>query len=261
LDVPDDVVAHIVVFQADDCDLCEQIAAEVIEPLQSRCGTGLEVKVVDVATPAGYEAFAATEAHLVGESGRWDIPVVVVDETAYVGDSAIRESLLPYLKCVFGAGGNDWPTVPELEEIAARATMSPEEAPFGGLSGESLESCVDDEESAVCESPVPIFALYLTSSDCNDTCERTRYDLSYLKGVYPQLAFETRAIEENRELADALAETLGVSPSLWGQAPAVVVGEDYLVGDDLNLGVLRERVAAYTESGATALWYALDLIE
>ncbi|MBN1247945.1 MAG: hypothetical protein JXC32_09835, partial [Anaerolineae bacterium] len=209
----------------------------------------------------GYEAFLATEAHLVGEAGRWDIPVVVVDAMAYVGERAIREGLLPYLKCVFGAGGNDWPPVAALGNIAAESIETVGEDPFGGLAGEGLESCVDDEESEVCASPIPIFALYLESADCTDTCERTRYDLTYLKGVYPQLSFETRSLEDNRELADALAERLAVPKELWGQAPVVVVGEDYLVGDDLDLEMLRERLASYTESGATALWYALDLLE
>lgn len=42
-------------------------------------------------------------------------------------------------------------------------------------------------------------------------------------------------------------------------APAVVVGEGYLVGDDLVLDNLRESVATYTESRAMALWCLIDL--
>lgn len=261
LEVPENVVARVVYFQAEDCDLCEQITSDIIEPLQERCGVGLDVKTVDVGTTEGYEALVATESHLVGEPGRWDIPVIVVAEMAYVGDRAIREGLLPYLKCVFGAGGNAWPAVPALESFASQSVAPSADNPFGTLTGESLEACVDEEEGEVCESPTPIFALYLMSADCTDTCDRTRYDLTYLRGVYPQLSFETRPIEENRELADALAERAGVPADQWGQAPAVVFGDDYLVGEDLNLETLRERLDAYADTGAVAVWYALDLSE
>ena len=259
LEVPEDAVARVVFFRADDCEFCAEVEMEIIAPLQERCGANLEVKMVDIETTEGYEAFVATETALVGDAGRWDLPVVVVDEMAYVGEAAIREGVLPYLKCVFGSGGNAWPAVPALEAIAAEPQLVGGDSPFGSLSDGGVEACVDDEEAALCASPQPIFALYLTREACDDTCERTQYDLTYLKGFLPQLSFETRSMEENRALADALAERLGVPEAQWGRSPVVVVGEDYLVGDDLDLEVLRDRIASYTETGATALWYALEL--
>ncbi len=259
LEVPDGAVARIVVFQADDCEQCGEILTEIIEPLQSRCGEALMLKLVDIDDAAGYEAFLATEAALIGEAGRWEVPTVVVADRYLTGVSAIRQELLPYLDCVYGAGGNAWPDVPAL------TAMAPEGAPAGeggssfGPGAAEVESCVSDAESAVCESPDPIFALYLTESECEDTCDRTRYDLRYLQGVYPQLFFEERDITANGDLARALGERLGVSPDLIGAAPAVVVGEQYLAGDDLTLERLRAAIEAYAETGATAIWYAPDL--
>jgi len=261
LEVPDNAVARIVLFAAGDCAVCDELREELIAPLQERCGAALELKTVDIGTTEGYEAFVATEALLVGEAGRWDIPTAVVEDTAFVGEEAIRAGLLDYLKCVFGAGGNDWPTGEALSAIDAQPAPAGAigSSPFGGAAEDSVDSCVDDEVSAVCASPAPIFVLYLSGSGCADTCERTRYDLIYLEGVFPQLSFEERSVEENYRLADALGEQLGVPEDQRRLAPAVVVGEDYLVGDDLVLDNLRERVAAYAESGAMALWYLIDV--
>jgi len=261
LEVPDNAVARIVLFAADDCAICDELLEELIAPLQERCGTALELKVVDIGTTEGYEAFVAAETLLVGEAGRWEIPTVVVADTAFVGEEAIRAGLFDHLKCVFGAGGNDWPAGEALSAIEAQPMPAGRlgSSPFGGTAEDAVDSCVDDEVSAVCASPAPIFVLYLSGSDCTDTCERTRYDLIYLEGVFPQLSFEERPIEENYGLADAQGEQLGVPEDQRLLAPAVVVGEDYLVGDDLVLDSLRERVAAYAESGAMALWYLIDL--
>jgi len=259
LDVPEDVVARVVLFSADDCAVCSDLRSGLLAPLQDRCGAALELKVVPIGEPDGYEAFVATEALIVGEAGRWDVPTVVVEDVAFVGESAIRSGFLEHLKCVFGAGGNGWPAGDVLQSIAAEPVQDPDVGSPFAATGEELESCVDDEASAVCATGAPIFALYLSDAACTDTCERTRYDLAYLQGVYPQLVFEERQLQDNGDLAAALAERLGVAEDRLGRAPAVVVGDDYLVDDDLLLANLRERIGAYVETGATATWYLIEL--
>ncbi|MGC9522188.1 MAG: hypothetical protein ACP5HG_09975 [Anaerolineae bacterium] len=258
LTVPDGAVARIVVFQAEDCGHCEEILTDIIDPLKSRCGDALMLKLVDIDEASGYEAFVATEEALIGEAGRWEVPTVVVGDKYLTGVSAVEQELLPYLDCVYGAGGNAWPSVDALEGIEAEQTEEVTDSPFGPGVAE-VEPCVTGTESVVCESPDPIFALYLTESECDDTCDRTRYDLRYLQGVYPQLFFEERDMADNLELAEALGKRLGVSPEMIGITPAVVVGEHYLAGDDLTLDSLRAAIGAYSDIGATALWYALDL--
>jgi hypothetical protein len=235
--------------------VCRTVEGDLLAPLLERCGRNLEVKRVDVTTTAGYESFLATEAALLGESGRWEIPVVVAEDTYLIGEQAIRQELIPHLECVYGAGGNSWPAVSELDAITA---PTPASNPFGGT-GEGVATCLEDEASAVCETGTPIFVLYLSSSDCSDTCDRTRYDLRYLQGVYPQMTFDERDIGENAELADALAVELDAPDEARGVAPAVVVGSDYLSGSALTLDALRSTLESYAESGAPAVWYTLDL--
>lgn len=260
LAVPDDAVGRVVYFRAVDCAPCEDVYATLIAPLEARCGASLEVKLVDVGTPEGYEAFVATESALIGDAGRWDVPAVVVEDTYYVGESAIRQELVAHLQCVFGAGGNDWPDVEALTGIApsTQVPLSADGNPFKSGSTEDAESCLADETSAVCESAEPLFVLYLMRTDCTDDCDRTRYDLRYLRGVYPQLAFEERDIAENEALVAAIGDTLGIPAPQRDVTPLIVVGEDYLVGDAVTLKALDALIAKYAEGGASAFWYALE---
>jgi hypothetical protein len=60
-------------------------------------------------------------------------------------------------------------------------------------------------------------------------------------------------------MAAALAEHYGLSDDERGVAPAVFVGEDALVGDEVTLEALRTMLEQYAETGAMAVWYTLDV--
>lgn len=260
LDVPEDVVGRIVFFRADDCEPCEGVYSTLIAPLKARCGKSLEVKLVDIGTPEGYEAFTATEMALIGEAGRWDVPTVVVGDTFYAGEGAIRQELVAHLQCVFGAGGNPWPDVEALQRVES-ATPAPRGTIQFQLGADDVASCLAEEASSVCEATEPLFALYVTQADCPDNCDRTRYDLRYLQGVYPQLAFEERQLPKDEALVIAVGEALGIPDELRLVTPLVVAGDDYLVGDGVTLDALADMLTKYTEGGATAFWYTLETPE
>lgn len=261
LEVPGDAVGRVVYFSAADCAPCEDVYTTLIAPLEARCGASLEVKLVDIETPEGYEAFVATESALIGEAGRWDVPAVVVEDTYYVGESAIRQELVAHLQCVFGAGGSNWPDVEELQGIApsSQVPLSGSGSPFTSGSAEAAESCLADEASAICESAEPLFVLYVTQTGCADECDRTRYDLRYLRGVYPQLAFEERDLAGNGALVTAVGDALGIPAAQRAMTPLIVVGNDYLAGDAVTLEALNALLSKYADAGAAAFWYSLNL--
>lgn len=259
LDVPVNAVGRIAFFRADDCAPCQDIYSALIAPLEARCGDSLEVKLVDVDTPEGYEAFSATEAALIGEAGRWDVPTVVIGDTFYIGEAAIRQELIAHLQCVFGAGGNEWPDVESLQGIAPSTQVPQAPVQFQpAAGGDEMASCLAEEASAVCESTEPLFLLYVTQADCDDNCDRTRYDLRYLRGVYPQMAFEERYLPEDEALVASVGEALGIPEELRSATPLVAVGDDYLVGDGVTLDALTGLLTKYAEGGASAFWYTLD---
>ena len=203
LTIPGNAVARVIYFHAGDCTLCQGIYGEVLQPLLTRCGDSLELKAILVDTSPGFEVFVDTEKALIGESGRWDIPTIVVGETYFIGVDAIRSGLLPHLQCVFADGGNSWPDIPSLSALDSQNPSSLGENPFTG-DEQGLEECISDEEVAVCASPNPIFVLYLSTAECESACDRTIYDLRYLQGRYPHMFFEEKSIEENKSLAKAI---------------------------------------------------------
>ncbi len=259
LDMPEDAVGRVVYFYGGDCPDCDALYEEALVPWEERCGEHLQVERIDISSDEGYEVFVATEEALVGEAGRWDLPVVVVGEKVYVGARAIREDFTSFLPCLLESGGNAWPEVPALQAVLGpEEDVSEGDNPFGGASG-GVAGCVDDEEeSGVCEMSAPIFVLYFSRPDCPDGCERTRYDLRYLQGVFSQIFLEERDMGEDAALAETLAEHYDVPEDQRGVAPAVVVGEDYLVGDSLSLANLRATLEKYQETGAEAIWYSLE---
>ena len=258
LTIPEDAVARVVYFYAENCALCQELYDEVLQPLIDRCGDNLEIKAIQIDTAPGFEVFIDAENALIGDSGRWDIPTVVVGETYFIGEDAIQSGLLPHLQCVFGDGGNDWPDIPSLQALEDQDALSSAGNPFSGIE-QGLEECVSDDDAAVCASPNPIFVLYLSNSDCETGCDRTVNDLRYLQGLYPQMFYEEKDIEENKSLAKAIVKEFGLTISDEQLGPAIVVGSDYLTGDALALSNLKTVIGKYGESGALAVWYTLDV--
>jgi hypothetical protein len=255
---PGDSIARVVYFYAEDCALCVTLFEEVLQPLMDSCGTRLELKAIQVDTPAGYEVFVDTEKALIGEAGRWDIPTIVVGDTYFIGEDAIRDGLIPHLLCVFGDGGNTWPEIESLTQYNEQAGPLITDNPFSEID-EDVDTCISEEESAACASPTPIFVLYLSAENCEGTCDRIIYDLRYLKGFYPQLFFEEKTIQENINLARALASKFGLIIPDDKLAPALVVGTDYLTGNMMTLDNLKTVLAKYKESGTMPIWYTLDV--
>ena len=259
LDMPEDAVGRVVYFYSGEYASCQRLYDEVFVPWEERCGEHLQVVRIDISTDAGYEIFVATEEALIGEVGRLDIPTVVVGDKLYVGARAIREDFTSFLPCLLESGGNAWPEAPALKAAVDSEKATTEgDSPFGGASG-GVAGCIDDEEDGgVCEAPTPIFVLYFSRHNCPAGCDRTRYDLRYLQGVFPQMFLEERDIEEDVALAQKLAERYNVPEDQQSVAPAVVVGEDYLAGDAISLETLRATLEKYQETGAEAVWYSED---
>lgn len=256
--VSPNVVVHIVYFYAADCSECQALYDEVLAPLQTRCGVNLELKLVEIGQSAGYEAFVATERALTGGVGRWDIPSVVMGDKVYIDADAIRANLEADVLCaVHGEQSIDWPAAPELLSLTGSA-VTPGGDPFELGGGTGLCTEPSAEESGVCSAPAPLYALLFFGPDCAE-CERALYDLNYLKSQYPQLVVEQRDITAERPLARALGAHFGIDPALEGVAPAVIIGDRYLVGETLTPDMLAATVERLAPAGAPALWETLDV--
>ncbi len=242
---------HLLYFYAQSCPHCRAAYESVIRPLQEEYGSRLDVMPVEIGSPEGYEAFVATEKALTGASGRWEIPTVVMGDKAYVGEEALK-TLPDDVAAAMASGGVPWPDLPEVQALAEAHQSGPMGNPFVGGGG-GLTPCSNDEAATGCEAPAPIHMLYLYKPGCQE-CERTRYDLRYIQQKYPQVVIEEHNVLEDAPLAEWLGQKYDVPESLRLVAPAVVVGDTYLVGDALTPDNLLAAVQRYAESGAPATW-------
>lgn len=251
--ISEEAVARLVYFYADECPHCKVAYEEVVEPLTERCQGQLDILMVEIGSPEGYEAFVATERALTGKLGEWEIPTAVLDGQAYVGEGAIRDNLVADLECVLVDGGNEWPEVSELQALVTVEAVGPGMGGSPFSSESEVETCVNDEQAEACEAPEPVHLLYFYKPGCQE-CERISYDLRYAKQRFPQLIIEERNVLEETPLAEWLGAQYDVPERLRLVAPAVVVGERYLVDEDLAPDILLEAVSSAAETGTDPVW-------
>ena len=207
------------------CGECVLVEEEVLAPLKERLGEQLLVKRVDVETSTdNYNLLRGLERQYGLERGA--MPVVFIGQEALAGETAVRERLPGLVEEYLAAGGT---TLPELT-----ATPTPVPTP-----------AVDPEPET---EPSQIHLAYFYQPGCPE-CDRVQLALNYLKDQYPQLNVCTLDVREQATLCEWLGEQTGVPVGKRLTAPAVFVGDDALVGDDLHPSSLEALLARYAESG------------
>ncbi len=243
---------HLLYFYAQSCPHCRAAYETIIRPLQEEYGDQIDILPVEIGTAEGYEAFVAAEKALTGHSGTWEIPTVVMGSQSYVGEEALRHLPDDVAAAIAAGEAVPWPALPEVEALLAAHQPGTIDNPFISPGG-GLTPCGGEEESSGCDAPNPIHLLYLYKPGCQE-CERTRYDLRYLQEKYPQVIIEEHNVLEDAPLAEWLGQRYDVPESLRLVAPAVVIGDTYLVGESLTPDNLLATVQRYAESGAPAAW-------
>jgi cytochrome c biogenesis protein CcdA/glutaredoxin len=242
-------VVRIVYFTAADCPRCRAVVDEVLTPLQDEYGEQLQIKVIEISDPAGYEMLIQAEEMFGVASEERGLPTLVVNGQALIGEDAIREQLPCLLDSCLGAGGTSWPDIPGLDGIAVEGG--------GGLGlsldpGAELEPC-GPEETAACEAPLSIWVAYFYEVGCQE-CSRAEYDIRYVRSKYPQLVVEEHNAQEDAALAEWLGTRAGVPQGQRLTTPALFVGDDYLIGADITSEALLALAEKYAPSGVERAW-------
>lgn len=217
-------IARALFFYSERCLHCQAVAREVLPPLQEKYGQQLQIVQLEVAQPENYELMLKLEDQY--QLARREIPEIFVGGRGLVGEEEIRGELDREIAACLANGGCEVPAV----------------AP-----------------PAVSASPAPgrgeIHVAYFFLSGCGE-CDRVKYDLDYLKTRYPGLAVSAFdvASPDGKTLNEALGRKLGVPESQRLLAPAVFVGEDYLVGSQVQAASLSVILDKYAEAGAKPSW-------
>jgi len=206
------------------CPRCRRVIDEVLTPLQERYGRQLVVDMREVERSlSNYEMLGMLEQQFGTIEGA--LPVIFIGEYVLHGDEAPQQQLAALVEHYLAEGGVDFP------ELKSPTTpKSPSEV------GQSA-----------------IHLAYFYQVGCHE-CDRAELDLRYVESKYPQLRIHEFDIKESATLAEWLGERNGVPLNKRLTAPAVFIGADALVGDEISVRALEGVIQKYAVSGSEAYW-------
>lgn len=260
----DQTVVRLVYFYRDDCPHCIAVLNEVLLPLQAEYGQRLEMKLVQFHDPTQtgeidpdkYALLLRAEELFGVTPERRGIPTLVVGGEVLIGETEIRERLRCVLETCLGGQGTSWPAIPGLEAVPIYGHGGSELSLQPPLVTEA-EACSSDEP--VCEPAAPpIWAAYFYQVGCQE-CSRAESDIQYLRHRYPQLLVEEFNINERVDLARWLAARVGREREL--HTPAIFIGDDALIGEEITPDNLEKLLTRYLSGGAARFWKDAEVPE
>jgi cytochrome c biogenesis protein CcdA/thiol-disulfide isomerase/thioredoxin len=248
----DEPVVRFFVFEAQDCEHCQAVREQVLAPLQEEYGSQVEIKAFDIGAMDNYVIMVRVEKEY-GVSGL-AIPQIFIGDTVLVGEEEIRERLGDLVDQYLETGGIDYPTGDE--PVVAPLV------PSGATAEPYCEDPAATSEAGVCEVvggqlAAPVYLGYFFSPGCSE-CDRVSYDLAYLEKQYPNLEVRKFDLNTCAALNEAMSERAGVPPEERLLTPAVFIGDEYLVGDELTVERLEEVIKAHGEGGCIPPWEGLE---
>jgi cytochrome c biogenesis protein CcdA/glutaredoxin len=240
----DDAV-HAYFFYANDCPHCHAALETVIYPLQEEWADQLDIRLLEIGTPEYYEALMAVETHFNVPAAKRSIPTLVVDDQILVGEDEIFNQFPTIVREGVDAGGIPFP---QIEGVDPQGLISV--GPNGSETGD--ETCETGES---CEVTAPVFAAYFFQTGC-DECSRVNADLNYVKTKYPQLQVVEFNIYDHADLASWMTEQIGYSGDF--HTPALFIGDQVLVGDEIYPDTIVPILQKYQDSGSDAYWLDYD---
>jgi cytochrome c biogenesis protein CcdA len=250
-------IVRFLYFYDPDCSACEEIHRNVLEPLLASYGGRVAADERDIRGAANFELLLDLEQQfqVVNPS----IPEVFIGQDALIGPEEIRGRLKERIDYYLALGGVDLPKTAAAVGPADTPTRPCTEcdqvhqAQRTAIAGRETPSPPGTPTAAgVAEKP-PVHVAYFYQPGC-DECERAEHDIRYIVEKNPQLKVQRFDIKEDAALNEHLCQRAGVPPEKHLTAPALFVGEGYLVGDEIGASAIERLVQPYLTSGAAEPW-------
>lgn len=114
-------VVRAVLFYSPSCGHCHKVITEDLPPLFQKHGDQLQMIGVDASEPTGGALYnAAADKFNVPPEER-GVPMLLVADVMLMGSAEIPERFPGLIEQYLAAGGVDWPDVPGMAEVVARA--------------------------------------------------------------------------------------------------------------------------------------------
>ena len=239
---------HAYYFYGNDCPHCLAVLEDTLTPLMDEYGNLLDIRLLEIGKPEYYEAMLSVEAYFEVPVSERSIPTLVVGDQILIGESDIREVFPGILSSGLAEGGIDFPDIASLNP-AVLISISPEAT-------ETVDEICNTDEA--CEVDAPLYIAYFYQTGCEE-CSRVTADLNYLRSKFPQMQIVEFNIYDSADLATWLTEKLGYEGEF--HTPALFIGKDVLVGDEIYLEKITPILESYQATGAEPIWLDYDAQE
>lgn len=106
-----------VFFTSPTCSFCRIVEERDLPPLEAQYGDQLHLLRVDTSTALGSRLMQTMWSQFDVAAERRGTPTIVVNDTILVGAAEIPEQFPGLIAELLAAGGNDWPTIPGIEDV------------------------------------------------------------------------------------------------------------------------------------------------
>lgn len=204
-------------FYVPDCYQCQAVKEDLIPRLRE--SHNLRVHQLDMDEMKNYIILTEFEKQYGRDDT--DVPVVVIGDDLLSGEKEVHEHLEEVIKKYEQAGGVKLVPLPE---VAAPK--------------------VDTADK-------PINGVYFFKQACTK-CDRVFHDIKTVNALYPALNLKQLniGVRKNLLLAEALGKSVGVKEEKRMTTPSIFIGQDKLIGEEINLESLQALVGKYKATGA-----------
>jgi cytochrome c biogenesis protein CcdA len=229
------VVVKFYVFSSPECEYCEEFENEYLPKMFEKYGEKIEVKILDVLNQEEYLLWNRFSEKLNYSNPL--LPTVVIDDVMLSGLDEIEARLEAEIDRILKEGGCEFP---ELYEVTEETTETTE-----GSTEETIE-----ETKEVTEEDKKLFVAYFYRAGCKE-CDNIYYLLNYLKNKYTNLVVKKYDISDssNIKLFESLCKRNKVEKRDWLKIPTIFIGDDYLIGENVNKNNTEKLVEKYLSTG------------
>jgi cytochrome c biogenesis protein CcdA/thiol-disulfide isomerase/thioredoxin len=231
LPTPEPAVQILVILDPEHTDF--QKLNSLIVSLGQKYGNQLQAYALDVTQTDGVSTVAEINTALGIDAPPGTLQVLI-GRQMLVGIDEIEQQLPELVKAAVAQGGLELPSLEELVGSAPQGTATP------------VPAATEPEQAL-------IHLLYFYETGCQE-CDRAEYDLDFIEQTYAQVRVDKFNIGEHQALAEWLGERLAVPEEERLESPAIVIGSDHLVGEQLALRSIQATVEKYVATGAEAYW-------
>jgi cytochrome c biogenesis protein CcdA/thiol-disulfide isomerase/thioredoxin len=238
-----DGAVQLLYFYDPNCSVCEQVHREVLDPLVAEYGARLQVEERNIAGSGNFDVMLKLEQEYKVMAG--SIPEVFIGQDALIGADAIRAQLRERIEHYLAQGGQSLP---------ANVLALIQAAPPPSASSPGCYVCGGGaNESGSAQLPT-VHIAYFYQPGC-DECERSERDLQYVQQKhFSQVLIRYFDIKEEAALNQYLCDRAQVPADKHLTAPALFVGDKYLVGDSIRVLQIEAVIAPYLSTGAAQAW-------